>query len=290
MSILFIVNPAAGKSKASKLIPKITSHMENRKIHFKIINTEYPGHAKELASKAKEEGFDMVVAVGGDGTLYEVVNGGVGKDIKIGVIPAGTGNDLAKTLLIPRDTIGALDVIIAGKEKKIDLGKINGHYFINVAGAGFDCDVLVETQKLKKYLSGILAYIVGIFKALINYKPRKMELILDGKKLSEQVFLIAIANGKYYGGGMKVAPDADIQDGYFDICVVKHVSKLTVIKLLKTFVNGEHTKHPRVDTYKAKTIEIYSEKPFPVNADGEIAGSTPIKMECIPQILTVIVP
>jgi len=287
---LFIVNPIAGKGKSKKIVPLIEETMKKNNVNYQIVETSAPGSAKEIAGEALNKGFNTVVAVGGDGTIYEVVNGIVGRPVNMGIIPGGTGNDLAKTLSIPRDAKGALDVIVKNKVSKIDVGKINGKHFINVAGLGFDCEVLRETQRFKKHLSGMAAYLAGLFKALLFYKGNHVEIVLDGKKISKDIFLIAVANGKYYGGGMMVAPLAMIQDGYFDICLIKNVSKLTVLKLLASFVKGKHLKYEPVESYRAKRIEIISPQGLPINADGEIIGASPIIMECIEGAVSVITP
>lgn len=278
MKIKFIVNPAAGKGKAAKVIDNIKNKLQQSKHSFSIEKTSSAKDAIYMAKKAVAEKYDIVVAVGGDGTIYEVVNGIAGSSIHLGIIPAGTGNDFARTVGIPENVDDALEIILKNNITRIDMGCVNGNYFMNFVSVGFDVQVMKEMEVVKKYVSGTWAYIVSVFKALLNYKGTKVHLLLDNQLIEKEVLLVTAANGKYFGGGMMIAPDADLRDGYFDVCVVNKLSKLRLIRLFPTIFKGTHIREPEVDYYKAKQVEILSDNSF-VNCDGEIIGTTPITVK-----------
>ncbi|NLY42687.1 MAG: diacylglycerol kinase family lipid kinase [Clostridiaceae bacterium] len=274
MKIKFIINPVAGKGKALGIKDNILNKLINSSVSFSLTETAAPGDGIRLAKKAVIEKYDIIVAVGGDGTVNEVINGMVGSNAALGIIPAGTGNDFAKSLNIPADIDKALDVLLHGKEEKIDIGKACGKYFMNVASIGFDAKVIEQVNTIKKYISGTWSYIIAVFKTLLNYKPIKVRVSMDGMIIDKEVFLIAIANGKYYGGGMMIAPHAHVNDGYLDICIISKISKLKVATLFPTIFKGKHIHQPEVECFKAKKVEVFA-KGASINCDGELIGKSP---------------
>lgn len=275
MKIKFIINPAAGKGKALQVKQIIKNKLQQTQHHFSIEATAAPQDAIFLAQRTVSEKYDTIVAVGGDGTIYEVINGIAGSDINLGIIPAGTGNDLARTVGIPEDTDTALNLILQNCVKPIDIGSVNGKYFTNVASIGFDAEVVKELENIKKIASGTWAYIISVFKTLMTYRSKKVQLLLDHRLIEREILLVAIANGKFYGGGMMVAPNADISDGYLDICLINKVPKLRFVKLFPTIFKGTHVQFPEVEYFKAKQVKILTNGNI-VNCDGEIVGCTPI--------------
>ena len=272
MNTLFIVNPVAGKNKTKKLIPLIKEKMDKTNIKYNITLTTRPMEATTIAINALDEGYDVIVAVGGDGTVNEVARGIVEKKRGIlGVIPAGTGNDLARSLDLPMDPETVLDLIIKGNHKKIDIGIIGDKSFINVAGIGFDTEVLNSARSIKKYLRGKFAYTFGVVKTLFTYKSKAVKITLDDKEIDREILLVAIGNGKYYGGGMKICPNASIEDGYFDICIVKKLPKLMLLFIFPSVFLGKHIKIKKyVDMYRAKNVNITTQDKIYLNIDGEI--------------------
>lgn len=290
MSYLFIVNPVAGKGNESRVTSLIKEVMDKYNYTYDIKITEKVGDAKLFAEEAKTKEFSTIVSVGGDGTIHEVVNGMVGGSQKLGVIPAGTGNDLARSLNIPLNLREAIEVLVKQNSIPIDLGKLNGKYFINFCSVGLDALIAQEANKIKKYFSSTYAYIIGVVKALIKFNSLKVDLTIDNKIYSEEIMLIAVCNGSYYGGGMKIAPDAKMFDGEFDICVVEKMSKLKLLFLFPTIFKGKHTKYKEVKIYRGKDVQITSSQDTNVNADGEIVNNRPIKFEAIHKKIEVIVP
>jgi len=289
MSICFIVNPKAGKGKGKKIASLIHFFMKKYDTPYEVRFTTQKKEGEPLAKRAVEDGFEKIVAVGGDGTIYEVLNGIIGKSVSLGIIPSGTGNDFARCLGIGLNVEEALDIVVYGQEKSVDCGRANERYFINVAGIGFDTETLKEVERLKKYLSGKWAYIAGVLKTLLTYKFKKTEIIIDGQVIHSEVLLIAIANGSSYGGGMKIAPDAINDDGLFDVCVIHRISKLKILKVFPTIFSGKHIHIKEVNMYKAKKISINSQLPTPVNLDGDIVGYTPLLLEIIPNAIKVLI-
>ncbi|SDL15148.1 diacylglycerol/lipid kinase family protein [Natronincola ferrireducens] len=289
LAYLFIVNPVAGKNKGKKVIPIIEKIMKKEQLLYEIILTTKIGEAEEIAAEAVGKDFSTIVAVGGDGTIHEVLNGMAGSDKILGIIPAGTGNDLGRTLNLPKKTEAALEMILKGKTKEIDLGRMRDKYFINFASIGLDAVIASEANSIKKYFSGRFAYVVAALKGITTFKSNKLQFIIDDKKFYCDVLMITLCNGIYYGGGMKVAPKADLQDGYFDICVIKNINKLKLLLLFPTIFWGKHTGYKEVDFYKGKKVQIFAEKPLQINADGEITDVESLEFEVAKQKLKVIV-
>ena len=290
MKVKIIVNPTAGKGQALKMIAQIKQTFEDSCHKFSLEQTTAPKAAIDIAKKAIIEDYDTVVAVGGDGTVLEVINGIAGSHVNLGIIPAGSGNDLARTLNIPFDLQEALAIITTFTPhiEKMDIGRVNGKYFANVAGIGFDTEVLKTLVQMKKIFSGTLAYILSVLKTLIYYKHKKVTLVLDGQTMEKEILLLAIANGKYYGGGMMIAPNADVTDGFFDVCIINKMPKWKILRLFPTIFKGTHINVPQVECFKAKEVTIVSENEL-VNCDGELIATTPITFSIVAEPINIIV-
>ena len=290
MSILFIVNPVAGKGKSLEYAVYIEKVLKEKGIDYVLKFTSQKGEAERIAREAAYGVYKKIVAVGGDGTVYEVVNGLVGGDAVLGVIPSGTGNDFTKTMGIPGILEDALETVLQGEIASIDCGKINDRYFINVASVGLDAEIVKKTEEIKKYISGPTAYVAGVFRTLFEYKLQTVEISIDDWTYNGKITLIAVGNGKYYGGGMKVLPSASVDDGYFTVCLIKPMSKLKMLRLFPTIFNGDHTKQPEVNILKGKRVKVSSKEPMILNADGDIMGTTPVTFEIVENKIAVIVP
>lgn len=289
MSYLFVVNPVAGKNKGAKVLPLIKSVMKEKSIPHEIIETTEIGEARRIAKEGITKDFSTIVAVGGDGTIHEVLNGMVGSNKILGIIPAGTGNDFSKSLKLPQNPHRALEVILYGKTKLVDLGKTNGIHFVNFASVGLDAAIASEANRIKKQIPGKLSYIIAAIKEITSFKSREMQFVIDGKNISEKIMMITMCNGIYYGGGMKVAPNALLEDGYFDVCVIKDMNKLKLLVLFPTIYLGKHLGYKEVSFYRAKKVEIISKHQLQVNADGELIYNKTLKFEISQQKLEVIV-
>jgi len=284
MKTLFIVNPVAGRKNSFKIWNGIRSHID---YPYEYIFTKAPGDATNIAKVAVKQGFKRIVAVGGDGTVSEVVNGIAESQVELGIIPSGSGNDFIKALNIPENPIDALTVIKNGCIKEVDLGKYDKGYFINVAGAGFDAETLNTNQNLKLF-KGSLAYVASVILTLMKYAPRKAKIVIDGKTYYRKLWLAVVANGQYIGGGMKISPDATIDDGVFDVCLVNEISRFEIIRFLPRVFNGSHKQHKAFEVIKGKKVEIKFDTPTMVQTDGEIIGYCPITFSIIPKAIKVI--
>lgn len=270
--ILFIINPVAGRGKAKRLIPLIEKTMETSEKMYDIVITEKPRQAIELASDGASKGYKTIVAVGGDGTINEVAKGIFSYGFsRLGIVPGGTGNDLAKTLKIPKDPKEAINIILKDKSRKIDVGFVNNIFFLNIASIGLDSEVLKNTEKIKKKVKGKIAYVLGFIETIFNYESKDVEIELDDVKISEEVVLVAVGNGRYYGGGMKICPMALIEDGYFHTCVIKNISKIKLFVVFPSIFLGTHIKFKKhVETYRTKKIKVNTKGSVYLNIDGEI--------------------
>ncbi len=289
MKIGYVINPVAGRRRAVQWIPFIEETSKEQGHRATVYVTNKPGDGISKAIEAISEGCNTVIAVGGDGTVNEVVNGVGDKDITVGVIPAGSGNDFARTLGMPLDLAEAMHCILQGKRKSIDIGTVNGERFVNVASVGFDARVVMETNGIKHRIKGPLAYVIGVFKALATYKPYDMELDTGHGIMKKRAVLIAVANGIFYGGGMKVAPDAILDDGLFDVCLVEGISRLRILRLFPLIYSGRHLLRKEVEYFRAREIRIDCPGGY-INSDGEILGPCPANMVLHPKGLTVITP
>lgn len=290
MKIGYIVNPIAGRKRVEDWLRTIRFRTEKEGFRYYIYITDGPGDGTAKAKAAVKDGCDVVVAVGGDGTVSEVVNGiPKTRDAVLGVLPVGTGNDFARTLKIPLELDEAVRTILGMNIIPCDFGVVNGRRFINVASVGLDSQVVVEANKIKKSIPGAAAYILGVFKAVSGYKPYDLEIHTEQGTVSKQAALIAVANGSYYGGGMKIAPRARIDDGLLDICLVRNMPRNRIIALFPLLFSGGHLERPEVEYFNAKKIRVFCEKGF-INSDGDIIGECPAEMHIEPSALRIIIP
>lgn len=270
--MLFIVNPIAGRDKAKKLIPLIKEKMDKTNIKYNISITSQPNEATSLTIKGLEDGFDSVVAVGGDGTINEVAMGIIQKGYgTLGIIPGGTGNDLARSLNVPLDPEEALYTLLSGEKKDIDFGRINGRFFLNVASMGLDADIVKRTEDVKKVVKGSIAYTISLIITLMVYKSQKLIIELDDETIEIDAMLTAVANGKYYGGGMKICPMAVLDDGSFHVVVVKKLNKLKLLTLFPLVFKGTHVNlTDLVKVYSSKRVKLRFDKELLLNIDGDV--------------------
>lgn len=285
MKHLFIVNPVAGKGKALKLVPHINSLMEKLSLSYDVEITKAPKHATEIAREYIQLNKNLrIYAVGGDGTLNEVLQGVAGSHAAIGNIPAGTGNDFLKNFSKLSDPVKCLSEIIHTQPEPVDLCKMNDLYFINIASAGFDADVVANTQYVKRLplLKGKVAYIGGILLSLIKLKNYTATFYIDDEEIHmPSVLLSAFANGKYYGGGMKAVPSALTDDGFLDICLVKGLGRLKIFRFFPKFIKGNHIHMDEVTIKRCRSFRMVSPSPVHVNADGELFELSEINIELI---------
>jgi diacylglycerol kinase (ATP) len=290
---VIIVNPTAGSGRAAKLLPWIRERLAHRpdaELHI----TGHPGEAEELAARAADDGCDRVVAVGGDGTIQEVVNGILGADARpaVGIVPVGSGNDLARSLGLPADPAEAWTVAIGRVTRTIDAalatnGERRQRWFASAGGIGFDAQVAAAMSARRGWQAGRAGYLLTTLTELRRFDNRRLRLVLDGAPLECRALLVAIANGPYYGGGMRIAPDAEPDDGWLDLCVVGDVSRLTAIRELPNLYRGTHVRNPAVSLHRVRLVEIEGDGETHSHLDGEPFGSIPLRVEVHPGVLEV---
>ncbi len=269
--ILFILNPVAGGGSASKLELIINEEMNLKNIDYEIKLTNGPKDATKLAQKGIAEGYKLIVSIGGDGTINEIAQAIVGKDIALGIIPGGSGNDLARSLGIPFNTKDALNNILNNEIKKLDVGYVNGKSFLNISSAGLDSAVVVDAKKFKKRFKGNMAYTISLLINLIKFKKKKIRITIGEDIFDEDIYLIAVGNGKTYGGGFNVLPMAEFDDGYFHICIVKKAIKPILLIIFPSILFAKHTFFKKyVSIYKSKEVKIETDEKLYLNIDGEI--------------------
>jgi len=300
---LVIVNPNAGNGNGGRDWGKISSLLHDAKISFAHRITESKGHAISYAKEGIAEGYRNLVAVGGDGTLNEVVNGIFlnnvcpATDITLASIPVGTGNDWGKMFGITPDYENAIKIIAEKKTMKHDIGRMHYYdeneqktrYFINIAGMGFEAVVVNKTNFQKEHgKGGKLIYLYNLLTSLLAYKNTPAELTIDDETIKTVIFSVNIGNGKYCGGGMRQTPRALPDDGLLDVTIIKDIGKLEIIRKLKILYNGTILTHPRIDGYKCKTVRVTSPSPLYLEADGESLGNTPADFDLIPDALNIV--
>ncbi|HDP70644.1 MAG TPA: diacylglycerol kinase family lipid kinase [Actinobacteria bacterium] len=289
-----IVNPASNHGETRKIFDKVKDFFEE-KIDFSLELTEKPKQAIDMAKKLA--GYDLVVAVGGDGTIFEIVNGlalSNNRKTALGIIPMGSGNDLAKTLRIPKNITSACDEILNGRAKMIDLGLVNGVYYANSFSVGLDAQVAHTANEIKDEVkkSGVSLYLTALFKVLSkNYRPFETSIkINEGDFFTQNIVLITANNGVSYGGGFKITPKAQNDDGFLNICLVDELPAWKVVPRLPFVITGTHEWMKYIHTFRAKKIILRSEDALPAQLDGELIASNNFLIELVPRALKVIVP
>lgn len=286
-----ISNRVAGSGSAGAYIDHVKALMENRGVDFEIRETQYPGHATELAKAAVDEGFDVIVAVGGDGTLRETALSVVHTDRVLGLLPCGTGNDYARPLGIPTDAEAALDILLNGETRTVDAGMANDQIFFNIAGFGFDVDVLDYTEEFKpKCRNGETAYRLGCLKAVLGLKLRRSTLTFPDGTIERNVLMAAAGVGTHFGGGMNVLPESDMSDGLLDVCIAHDVKRIGVLKLLPKFIKGKHLGLKCITYRKATEVSVVCDPVSRIEVDGERMDGTPVTFRILPGALKVRAP
>ena len=304
MSILHakvIVNPAAGANSTHRKWSRISRLLRSVGLSFDYEYTEGAGHAIELARVAASDGYRYIVAVGGDGTVNEVANGILHSirptEISLGVVSTGTGSDFARSVGIPRDYTSACSSLCSSRRRLIDVGVVEfknkgqtlQRFFVNVAGVGFDAVVVEATEHLPKYFGGTIPYLAGLFRSLFSYRNKLVVLSVGNKVETKRILNVAVANGSYVGGGMHIAPKAELGDNLLDVVTIGDVGKYELLKALPMVYKGTHINHPKVRMEQATHINIESAERVLVYADGELLGECPASFRLMPSALSIVV-
>lgn len=284
-----IINPAAGGGRAGRMWPRACGILRGAGWDLTECFTERRGHATDLAAAASA---DVIVAVGGDGTAHEVANGMLrgGRPGVLGIIPSGTGSDFARALSLPRDPLAAAEVLVAARPRRVDVGSVNGRYFLTIAGAGFDGEVARLVNSWPKVVGGTVMYVLGILKMLATYRPVDVEIVLDGVSQRERLFLIAVGNTAWNAGGMWTVPAARADDGILHALIAGPLTRLETLGVLPKMFSGRHLGHAKIRQTQALEIRVTSATPLSIQADGESIGTLPALFTVHPQALTVLAP
>lgn len=288
-----IYNPSSGREEFKDKLPKILDFFEQAGYETSCHATKKAGDATLAAAQAIDRKFDLIIAAGGDGTLYEVVNGMAESEGRppLGIIPAGTTNDFARAIGLPMKNIQrACEVIVEGKPTPIDIGKINHRYFINIAGGGALTDLTYEVPSRLKTIMGQLAYYVKGIEKLPFIRPSHVRIETDTKIIDEEIMLFLIANSNSVGGMERLAPYASLSDGKFDCLILKKTTLPEFLRIATHVIKGEHIKDPDVLYFQTNHLKATSQSKVLLNLDGELGGELPMTFTALPKHINVIMP
>ena len=293
MKVLLVYNPYAGHKRAKKILPQVEALFTEKKIDFDLRLTDYPKHAVEIVRQANFHQYDGVVASGGDGTLFEVVNGYFQnpskKRIPLGILPTGTGNAFARDLNLDasrwQDAVG---VIRLAKPRKVDVGLFHTHgqdvYYLNILGLGFVADVTKTAHRLKIF--GNISYTLGVFYQTILLNAHHLTIEIEGKVLERENIFVEVSNTRYTANFL-MAPNAKIDDGLLDITLLGRLTRRRLLKCFPKIFTGEHIYLDEIETFQAKRLSVTTDIPKVLTPDGELLGITPVTIECLHQAIEV---
>jgi diacylglycerol kinase (ATP) len=271
-----ILNPSSGRERGPEHLEALTEALKERYGEVTTTVTGGDGDAERAAMAAVADGCDALFVAGGDGTVNEAMNGlsaagGLERTV-VGILPFGTGNDFAAALGIPTETEAALEVLLAGREVRVDLGQVNGRVFVNTSGGGFIGEVSVAVTPQLKTIAGRLAYLIGGAQALLEFEPVSASVTIQpgGVRATHELYTFAVCNSRLIGGGRLIAPNAVIDDGLLDVCLIESMSALEFVALARKVAQGDHVTDPRVSYFQASAIEIELAREVNVNTDGEV--------------------
>ncbi len=301
MKALIIYNPHAGHGRAGKLLPILKDYLQQNGIEAKILLTTHQGHGIQLCREVDFSGYDVIIASGGDGTVFEVLNGyyqnySQNKSEEkppFGIIPNGTGNAFVRDMdLAPGNWEKAIDHIASKHIREIDVARFTTataeYYYLNIVGFGFVSEVNEASIKYKKL--GPAAYILAVFTSLAQLKTFPLTIEMDGQKIQRENVFVEVSNSRYTGTTFLMAPDAELDDGLLDITLLNKISRLKILKVFPSIFKGEHTQFDEIETFQAKKIKITTEKPMTLSPDGELLGETPIEIDCLHKDLRIFWP
>jgi len=298
--IKIIVNPVAGRGASGRTVPALHGHLAAQALDYDLVCTEEPGHAVQLTEQALAEGYETVVAVGGDGTAHEVVNGMLrySNGEKVGTMtafPIGSGSDFANMLGMPAQLDQACARLAQGRTRRVDVGVVmdsqgRSSYFDNTVGIGFDGVVTLEAMGVR-YLRGMALYLPVVLKTVfVSMKPPRVVIKHDDQRLEQTALMITVCIGQREGGGFIIAPDAENDDGLFDVCVAANIPKLQVLGLIPHFMKGTHVDKEPVTMFRTDRLTVTSEDDLIAHMDGEMLCTAEHRLEfrILPRCLQVI--
>lgn len=286
--IVFVVNPISGTQGKKAILKWIDERIDRALFDYSIVKTQYAGHAVEIAAAAAKDNVDIVVAIGGDGTINEIGRSLVHTNTALGIIPCGSGNGLARHLHIPMDAKAAIDLLNTGEFTCVDYGKINDMPFFCTCGVGFDAFVSLKFADSGK--RGLLTYLENTLHESLTYEPETYEIENEEGTIKYKAFLIACANASQYGNNAYIAPQASLTDGLMDVTILEPFTVLDVPSLSFQLFNKTIDQNSRIKTMRAKKIKIHRTKEGVMHYDGDpVMGGKDIEVELIPHGLNVII-
>ena len=286
--IALLANPSAADGRSLKCLDIVREELEARGAEYRLASPSGREAAQQAAREAAERG-EVVAAVGGDGTIGLIAGALRGTGASLAVIPAGRGNDFARVMKIPADPREAARVALDGQERTVDVADVDGNPFVCIASLGFDSDANRIANKAK-LVRGNLVYLYAALRALAGWKHANFHVVVDGVVHDMRGWSVAVANSKAYGGGMYVAPDAELDDGQFDIVLVSESPKWTFLRDLPKVFKGEHTANAHIRVLRGSRVELSADRPFTIYADGDPIGELPATVNVTARSLNVLVP
>lgn len=288
LPLALLVNPASAHGRTLKLLPQLERELDARRISFRVERTRGLEDGVERALRAAEAG-EVPVVVSGDGLIGAIGGALAGSDTALGIVPGGRGNDLARVLGIPGEPEAAVAVLAAGETRQIDVGEVNGKRFLGIVSVGFD-SVANERANRTRWMRGNLVYAYAGVRTLLGWKPARFTIAVGDERKRFTGYSVSVANSRAFGGGMFIAPDAELVDGEFDVVTVGEVGKLRFLANLPKVFKGTHVEEDEVSVFRASRLELSASRPFPVYADGEHLTDLPATLRVLPRALSVIVP
>ncbi len=288
MPLAMLVNPTSAHGRALKLLPRLEQELDALRIPFRVERTRGLEDGVERSLRAAEGG-EIPVVLSGDGLIGAIGGALAGSETPLGIVPGGRGNDLARVLGIPQEPEAVAAMLAAGETRRIDVGEVNGRRFLGVVSVGFDSEANRRANETK-WLRGNLVYAYAGVRTLIGWKPARFTVRAGETRERFTGYSVSVANSKAFGGGMFIAPDADLADGEFDVVAVGEVGKLRFLSNLPKVFKGTHVEEDEVRVFRASRLELSASRPFPVYADGEHLADLPAMLRVLPQALSVIVP
>lgn len=299
MNCKLIVNPASGPWDTRHELAGVLNYLEDQGWSTTLHETGRSGQATALAQQARDEGADAVLVVGGDGTINEVINGLAESQVALGVLPGGTANVWAKEMGLPTRSplhllplIDSVKLLVSGDRRRIDLGQANGRYFLQWTGVGLDAEVTyaMEPRTRRQRRLGALAYIVAGLTTAANMVGTRTRIWIDEERIYRRSILVVISNSQLYGGRVRIATDARLDDGLLDVDIFAGTGFGSALRTALGVITGLHVRDPRHSCYRARSIQIEAEKEMAIHVDGEPLGTTPLECRVVPQALNVLIP
>ena len=298
---IFLVNPASANGSTGRRWPELARRCAAAGLEGATLFSERQGHLAELAREAALDGAELLVVVGGDGSVNEVANGlaGLGRQPEVAIVPRGTGWDFSRTFGIPRKVDDAVHVALEGDVRTIDVGRASYRAwdgsdattsFANVASAGMSGAIAQRANETTKALGGKASYLWATFAVFSGWEATEIEVVVDGERRTGRMFDVVVANGRFFGGGLQICPEAQPDDGLFDVLTIGDVTKRDLVQTMPKMYRGTHLPHPKAELLRGPSVTVTSETPLPIELDGEQPGTTPATFEVAAGALRLRVP